>query len=220
MPVTFPGTFPGCPNCKSLFDGTSTTGWTAWAKGAAGIVATDGMWDVKDGALQSLGKLRNVLATNGDYNDFRLILQIRHPPPTGKNHQPCIVLWGRRPPPNDAMGGIQIQAPHTSMWDYRPNQNKNIGGMAVGKVAINDANWSQCEILAHGSKGEFRMACCQLAGNGETPCKGTEILHFTAAGAGNNGPISLQTHNPGLLDEYKGIFVEENPTVDDLITTK
>jgi hypothetical protein len=218
--ATFPGTFPNCPNCKAIYDGKSTAGWTSWGKSGAGIGMLDGNWDILDGALHSTGKMRNVLATNGDYNDFRLIFQIRHLKPTGNAHQPCIVIWGRRPAPNDAMGGIQIQAPHTSMWDYRPGQNKNIGGMKVGTANINDANWSQCEVLAHGSKGDFRMACCQLAGNGETPCKGTELLHFTVAGSGNNGPISLQAHNAGLLDEYKGIFVEENPTVDDLITTK
>src|SRR5204863_6790236 len=168
MPVYFPGMHPACPNCKNLFDGKTTTGWTSWGKTAAGIGVVMGNWDVQDNALHSVGTARNVLATSGDYNDFRLIFSIKH---SGGGHQPCIVIWGRRPPPNDAMGGIQIQAPHTSMWDYRPGQNKNISGTKVGTVAINDAQWSQCEVLAKGT-GQFRMACCQQDATGDKPCKG------------------------------------------------
>ena len=52
------------------------------------------------------------------------------------------------------------------------------------------------------------------------PCKGVEILHFSNASAGNNGPLSLQAHNAGVQDQYKNIFVEVNPTVNDLLTTK
>ena len=217
MPTYFPGMHPACPNCKNLFDGKTLTGWTSWGKTGGGIGPVMGTWDVQMSALHSTGTMRNVLATNGDYNNFRLIFSIKH---MDGGHQPCIVIWGRRPPPNDAMGGIQIQAPHTSMWDYRPGQNKNIGGTKVGTVAINDAQWAQCEVLAKGTTGSFRMACCQQDAAGAMPCKGVEILKFSVAGAGNNGPISLQAHNGGVHDMYKNIFVEENPTVDDLLTTK
>jgi len=216
MPVTFPGMHPACPACKSLFDGKTTTGWTSWGKTASGIGPVEGNWDVQAGALHSTGKARNVLATSGDYDNFRLIFSIKH---NGGGHQPCIVIWGRRPPPNDAMGGIQIQAPHTNMWDYRPGQNKNISGTKVGTVAINDTQWSQCEVLAKGT-GQFRMACCQQDATGDKPCKGVEILKFDVAGAGNKGPISLQAHNAGVMDMYKNIFVEDSPAVDDLLTTK
>jgi hypothetical protein len=193
------------------------TGWTSYGKTASGIGEVMGNWTVQNGALHSVGTARNVLASSGDYNDFRLIFSIKH---ADGGHQPCIVIWGRRPPPNDAMGGLQIQAPHTNMWDYRPGQNKNISGMKVGTVAINDTQWSQCEVLAKGTAGSFRMACCQQDATGDKPCKGVEILRFSVAGTGNNGPVSLQAHNSGVHDEYKNIFVEENPTVDELLTTK
>src|SRR6185369_14523208 len=192
MPTYFPGMHPACPNCKNLFDGKTTMGWTSWGKAGGAIGPVMGTWDVQNGYLHSTGTMRNVLATNGNYNNFRFIFSIKH---MDGGHQPCIVIWGRRPPPNDAMGGIQIQAPHTSMWDYRPGQNKNISGMKVGTVAINDAQWAQCEVLAKGTAGQFRMACCQQDATGDKPCKGVEILKFSVAGSGNNGPISLQAHN-------------------------
>jgi len=217
MPTYFPGTHPACPNCKNLFDGKTLMGWTSWGKTGGGIGPVMGTWDVQNGYLHSTGTMRNVLATNGNYNNFRFIFSIKH---MDGGHQPCIVIWGRNPPPNDAMGGIQIQAPHTSMWDYRPGQNKNIGGTKVGTVAINDAQWSQCEVLAKGTTGSFRMACCQQDATGDKPCKGVEILKFSVAGAGNDGPISLQAHNGGVHDMYKNIYVEPDPAVDDLLTTK
>jgi hypothetical protein len=215
-PVSFPGMHPKCPNCKSIFDGKTLTGWTSYAKVEVAVGPAPGNWDVVDGALHSVGTRRGVLATNDDYGDFRLIFSIKH---SGGGHQPCIVIWGMRPPPNDAMGGIQIQAPHTNMWDYRPGKNANINGMKVGTTAINDAQWSQCEVLAKAT-GEFRMACCQQDAAGNTPCKGVELLHFNVAGAGNKGPISLQAHNAGVHDSYKNIFIEASPAVDDLLTTK
>jgi len=75
-------------------------------------------------------------------------------------------------------------------------------------------------VLANGTMGTFRMACCQQDATGDKPCKGVEILKFSVAGAGNNGPLSLQSHNAGVMDEYKNLFVEEKPTVNDLLTTK
>jgi hypothetical protein len=80
------------------------------------------------------------------------------------------------------------------------------------------SKWTQCEILAKAT-GKVRMACCQLDGNGEQPCKATENMVFNDATAPNWGPIGYMMHNGGLYDQYKDICVEENPTVDDLITT-
>ena len=212
---------PVPPGLHSIFDGKTLDGWVTGAKDPADktkIVENPGLWSVVDGALHSNGTTRGFLATKADYGDFRFIFSIRHLKATGNNHQPCIVIWGRRPFPNDAGGGIQIQAPHTNMWDYRPDHDGNLGGQSVGKAAINDANWAQCEVLAKAAAGEFRMACCQRTGPDR--CKGVEILKFAKPGYGNVGPIMLQVHNPGLHDEYKDISIEANPTVNDLITTK
>jgi hypothetical protein len=120
-------------------------------------------------------------------------------------------------PPNDALGAIQLQPPNGSTWDYRPGKN-NSGGQFVTKVphpSFDNKQWSRCEILGRKATGQLRMACCQ-----PIPCKGVEVVRFTDPTAARSGPIGLQVHNSGLHDEYKDISIEENPTVNDLITTK
>src|SRR6185436_5732499 len=88
MPTYFPGMHLVCSNCKNLFDGKILTGWTSWGKAGGGIGPVMGTWDVQMAALHSTGTMRNVLATNGDYNNFRLIFSIKH---MDGGHQPCIV---------------------------------------------------------------------------------------------------------------------------------
>jgi hypothetical protein len=61
------------------------------------------------------------------------------------------------------------------------------------------------------------MACCSLGT--ASSCKAKLALTFTDAAGGKTGPIALQAHSPGAHDEYKNITIEENPTVDALITT-
>jgi hypothetical protein len=61
------------------------------------------------------------------------------------------------------------------------------------------------------------MACCEL-GTAAT-CKAKLVLTFSDPKAGKVGPIALQAHSPGSHDEYKDISIEENPTLDQLITT-
>jgi Domain of Unknown Function (DUF1080) len=206
------------PNCKSLFDGATLNGWLP--SSGTGLGNAPASWDIQDGALHMKGTVRGVLATGADYGDFRFIFSVRKLPKdaTATDHNPCVLLWGHRPPPNDALGAIQIQAPTINMWDYR-NGSVVIRGTRVGAVTIDLTKWSQCEILAHQGIGELRMACCQLSGTGDTPCKAVEILRFQDATAGHTGPIGLQVHNAGLHDEYKNICIEPNPVVNDLITT-
>jgi hypothetical protein len=81
------------------------------------------------------------------------------------------------------------------------------------------SKWTQCEIVAQAS-GKVKMACCQLSGNGDQPCKGIENLSYDDPTAPTLGPIGYQMHNAGLFDEYKDICLEENPTSTDLLTTR
>jgi hypothetical protein len=45
-------------------------------------------------------------------------------------------------------------------------------------------------------------------------------LVLTWKGTGRKHPFAIQMHNPGLFDEYKDFFIEENPTVDELLCLK
>jgi hypothetical protein len=108
------------------------------------------------------------------------------------------------------------------MWDYRPGQNKSPAGKtSLGSSGASGMDWSQCEMLVKGSTGEFRVACCKLT-PGAGPCKGIEVLRFkdTVSMGNLKGPIAWQAHNSGHIIHWTDVFIEENPAVDDLITTK
>lgn len=59
------------------------------------------------------------------------------------------------------------------------------------------------------------MAVAQPVG-----AKAVEVLQFKDPTAGRKGAFALQMHNRGLFDEFANIAIEENPTVDGLITVK
>jgi hypothetical protein len=207
---------PPGEDTRLLFNGKDFAGWDMSAKTIGGA---PGSWVMQGGAFHSQGTIRGTLSTREDFGSFRLLFTLRHLPSTGSDHAPCVVIWGTRPPPNDALGGIQFQPPNGGHWDYRPG--KNNGGSGFTTVAhdkMNSSQWAQCEIWAKQATGEARMACCTLSGNG--PCKGVEVLKFKEAGAGRKGPLGLQIHNTGLHDEYKNISIETDPELDDLITTR
>jgi hypothetical protein len=172
-----------------------------------------------NGALHGNGTARGYLYTTNDYEDFRIILSVRHLASTN-DHQPCVLIWGKHPPPAlDALGAIQFQVPNGGNWDYRPGRNNNGGNLFVHlpHPMLDASLWNQCEILAH-ANGKARMACCALGT--QSTCTGQESLDFNDPTAAQKGPFALQVHNGGLHDEYKDIYVETNPTVDDLVTLK
>lgn len=75
--------------------------------------------------------------------------------------------------------------------------------------------WSRVEILVNARTGTARLAVAQPVGS-----KAVEILDFCDPTAGKAGPIALQMHNKGLLDEYKDVTIEVNPKSDELITVQ
>jgi hypothetical protein len=199
----------------SIFDGTTLNGWTQ-------VPANS--WSVVMGAMHALGTARGfIYTTNTNYGSFRWIFTERLLPPV--SHQACTLEWGNQPAA-DALAGIQMQVPNGAMWDYRktgPTANKNPAMFEthLASPGLNALMWSQCEILADNTVGSLRLACCALTGT--TPCKAVEITDFKdPAAVGLKGPVALQVHNGGMIEEFKDLYIE-SPVVTSpgtLITTQ
>jgi hypothetical protein len=195
---------------KPLFDGKSLDGWNQ--------IPADS-WEVKDGAMASLGKGRGVIYTKDDYSKFRLVFLMRHV--SGKpDHQPCVLIFCTRPEegtkPLDALGGIQFQPPNGGHWDYRKGVNKGGKGFTKSEhEPFDNKEWFQVELLVDATAGTARMAIAQPPG-----AKAVEVLSYKNPLAGREGPIAIQIHNPGLLDEVKDVRIHVDPKADELITTK
>jgi len=177
-------------------------------------------WVVKDGAIASTGAGRGVVYTAEDYTRYRLTLTMRHVS-GNPDHQACFLIFCARPQageiPLDVLGGIQFQPPNGGHWDYRPAVNGSGGAKftTVNKPSFDPHQWSRVEMLVDAGKGTARMAVAQPIGS-----KSVEVVRFHDPAAGRTGPIALQMHNAGLFDEYKDIFIETDPTDQDLLTTR
>jgi hypothetical protein len=189
-----------CKTCTRLFNGVNLDGW----------VTANNAWVVKDGALASTGVAADIY-TKEDLGDYRIFFQVRQ---LSGNHKPCTVLFGNRPAdptkPARGLGGAQFQPPNGASWNY------GVGGTFTRPTNPNFdvSKWHQCEVLVK-EAGSFRAACCPV---GPTPCKGVEVLKWT--GKGRKHPFDIMMHNGGLMDEYKEIWIERSPAVDDLVSTK
>ncbi len=194
-----------------LFDGKTLNGW---------LQIPDNSWEVKDGAIVSLGKGRGVLYTTKQYDHYRLMFTVRHISGI-HDHKACVLFFCTPPPEGqkgaDALAGIQFQVPTGSHWDYRPGHN-NGGGEEFSPFPRGPADfheWSRVELLVDAKAGTARVAVAQPLGS-----KAVEVGAFKDPTAGKPGPIALQMHNADLFDEYKDITIEVDPAIDDLITTK
>jgi len=218
----------GLTGVLSLFDGTTLSGWLP-SSIAAPYSKNDpygnapGTWDVQDNALHCTGKVRGVLVSPKDYGSFRLIFWVRQLPSTGTdNHYAGFLIWGSRVLPQpDAIAGIQFGVPNGYSWDYRVGHNNADATAFVSTPGgFSRTEWAQCEILANHTTGVALMACCNPGT--ATSCKAKQVLKFTDPTVSKTGPgpIAMQAHSVGGHDEYKNITIEENPTVDTLITTQ
>ena len=209
-----------CPNCKPIFDGTSLTGW---------VQVPASQWSVVDGAMHSTGSAksaRGFIYTTRTYGDFRFIFTSRlvQDPNDNPPHVPCVLFWGASLTA-DAMSALQVQPPKGYMWDYRAtgataNQSPDRYETRVkGAPSLDDTKWSQCEMLGNQAAGTMRFACCQSTGT--APCKASEIVDFKDPTAGQMSPLALQVHTPGMVEEFKDLYVE-SPVADptSLVTTK
>lgn len=190
----------GCTNCKPIFDGKTLEGWET---------RTPTNWLAKDGVLASQGTTAPIW-TKADYGDYRIFFKVRQ---VMGNHKPDVIFFGKRPGPtggqSGALGGAQFQPPNGGSWDYGAGGTFN----RPENPMWSDRKWHHCEVLVK-EAGSFRAACCPM--EPEAPCK----LVLTWRGTGRKHPFAIQMHNNGLFDEYKDIFVEENPTVDELLCLK
>ena len=165
----------------------------------------------KNGVLASTGK-PNDIYTKEDYGNVRIFFEVRQ---EMGNHKPGTILFGTRPAsPATAkrgLSGAQFQPPNGASWNY--------GAGGTFKRLVNPnfdvKKWHQCEVIAK-EAGSFRAACCEKVEGKD--CKGTEVLQWT--GKGKKFPFGIQMHNAGLFDEYRNLFVEIDPTVDDLLSLK
>jgi hypothetical protein len=213
---------PRCPGCRPLFDGKTLDGWQ---------MEKPGSFVVKDGAIASTGPGSH-LWTAEDRLDYRLFFTIRQVgAEPGKGHRPTVTFLGKRPDPAApkfprGLLGVQLQPPHGGTWDYRqpgqdgdPKKNPQFYTRPEQRPKFDDKKWHRCEVLVKGSTGSFKAACCEI--EGQADCKAIDVLGFAdPALAGTKGPFCIQIHNSGLFDEYKDIYVEDNPTSDELLTTK
>lgn len=204
------GPIPGCPKCKSIFDGKTLDGWEQ---------SPAGSFEVKEGAIASTGKGAHAW-TKEDYGDFRLFFSVRQ---IKGNHKPCTTLFNTRPAGAPARGlkGIQFQPPLGGSWDYGTNtdpKGKPQWTQPNPRPTFDILKWNRCEIIARASKGEFRAACCEI--EGKQTCKGLEVLHFLDPAKGKKGPFALMMHNAGLFDEFKDMYIDTEPVGDELISTK
>ena len=194
----------GCTTCKSIFNGTTLDGWETRGAGA---------WVARNGVLASTGK-DNDIWTKDDYGNVRIFFQVRQ---EMGNHKPGTLLFGTRPAPGAAprrgLGGAQFQPPNGAPWDYGAGGSFN----RLTNPNFDVKKWHQCEVLVK-EAGSFRAACCPVTSDGPVPCKGIEVLRWT--GKGKKFPFGIQMHNAGLFDEYRNIFVEIDPTADELVSMK
>ncbi len=225
LPVSAPATpIPPpaeCTHCRPLFDGKSLEGWQ---------MEKPDSFVAKDGVIASTGPGSH-LWTREELGDYRLFFSVRQVRTEGQGHRPTVTFLGRTPDPAApkfprGLLGVQLQPPHGGSWDYRksgqdgdPKKNPEFYSRPDPRPKFDDKKWHRCEVLVKGSEGSFKAACCEI--EGQTSCKAVQVLTFKdPALAGSKGPFCIQIHNKGLFDEYKDIYVDDQPTSDDLITTK
>ena len=194
-----------------LFDGKNLD---QWVQGAAGA------WIIKDGAMASTGKATDTW-TKEDFGNYRIFFSVRQ---ISGNHQPGTLYFGNRNGDKPARGlaGIQVQPPNGYTWDYRPGKN-NAGGGLFMRAAAAQAGREGVEPVRGAGEEHRRVARgllpaardrrWLLQGGRATALQGS-------ATAGKKSPFGIQMHNGGLFDEYKDIYVEPDPTEDDLLSIK
>jgi hypothetical protein len=192
-----PPAAPAAPRVK-LFDGATLTGWSGNPE----------IWSVKDGAIRGVAeKGGQLILTDGDYMDFRLILKSRLA--SEKNHL-GVCFWGERRADWGYGQCILVIPPTGGMWDYHPGKK----GPPREKLPHPDFDphvWHETEILARFSTGTIRMAV-----------NGVEVTRYKDADPTRlrKGPIGLQIHAGASEVEYKDLEIEVDPTEDRLVTVK
>jgi hypothetical protein len=171
--------------------------------------------NVADGAIESTGGVRSTCYAATKYSFYRVIYSVRQVHRV--DHDPGVIFFGASGTA-DALGGVMFALPDSWGWDYR-NGASNGTGTPVGSLNLAPADmaqWSTCELLVNSNTGLARAACAHPVGT-----KAVELITFQASTPPKvPGYFGILCHTGGEVDEYKDITVEENPAVNDLITTK
>jgi hypothetical protein len=183
----------------TLFDGVSLKGWQG----------NPAFWSVKDGAIHGVtNETRGeLLLTDGDYADFRLILKSRLV--SDANHL-GVCFWGERRDDWRYGDCILVIPPHGGMWDYHPGKGSP-PRENIPHTKADPHQWHETEVLARLKTGTVRMAV-----------NGIEIVRYKDEDPSRlkRGPIGLQIHSGASIVEYKDIEIEVDPKEDRLVTLK
>jgi Domain of Unknown Function (DUF1080) len=186
----------------SIFDGKTLNGW---------VQGSPMLWSVVNGVIDGKGTTGGqLLMTQSDYGDFRIVVSSNMVAVGGTGHL-GICFWGGRTP----VGGYNdckliIPDARGDTWDY----SLGTGLKGVTKVGTPTANptWNTTEILCFLARGFCRVAM-----------NGTAVLTYQEPNLKSikAGPIGLQIHD-GKNEEvqYKDVYVDPAPTVDQLLTVK
>lgn len=183
---------------EHLFDGKTLKGWSG----------DPAIWSVKDNAIRGItdhgGQL---ILTNGDYSDFRLILKSRLV--SEKNHL-GVCFWGERKTDWGYGECILVIPPSGGMWDYHPGK-KGPPRDKLPRPDFDPHQWHESEILAHLTTGTIQMAV-----------NGVEVTRYTDEDATrlHKGPIGLQIHAGASEVEYKDVRIEVDPKENRLLTLR
>lgn len=182
-----------------IFDGTTLKGWSG----------NPTFWSVKDGAIHGVtNETRGeLLLTDGDFGDFRLILKSRLV--SDSNHL-GVCFWGERRADFRYGECVLVIPPHGGMWDYRPGKGSP-PRENIPHTKADPHQWHETEVLGNLKEGTLRMAV-----------NGIEIVRYKDEDPARlkRGPIGLQIHSGASIVEYKDIEVEIDPKDDRLITVK
>lgn len=183
----------------ALFDGTTLKGWNG----------NPALWSVKDGAIHGISSTGSqLLLTDGDYTDFRLILKSRLL--SNDNHL-GVCFWGDRTPDFSYGNCILVIPPTGHFWDYHPGMSDDPQYEKFPHADFDPHVWHDTEILAHLKSGTVRVAV-----------NGIEVTRYTDPDPPRlkKGPIGLQLHSGASEVEYKDLQIEVDPQIDRLLTVK
>ena len=198
-----PGGAPGpVAGTTSIFDGKTLTGWVQ--------NTNTNLWSVVGGVIDGKGTTGGqLLMTQSDYGDFRIVAS-SNMVAVGKTGHLGICFWGGRTPVGGYNNCKLIIPPGGNTWDYSLGTGLK-GVTKVGTPTVNPT-WNTTEILCFLAKGFCRVA---INGKAVVTYQEPNLKSIKA------GPIGLQIHN-GTNEEvqYKDVYVDPAPTVDQLLTVK
>jgi hypothetical protein len=186
----------------SIFDGKTLNGWEQ---------GTPMLWSVVDGVIDGKGTTGGqLLMTQADYGDFRIVVSSNMVAVGGTGHL-GICFWGGRTPVG-GYNGCKLIIPDSKgdTWDY--SLNSGLKGVTKVGTPVANPTWNTTEILCFLARGFCRVAM-----------NGTAVLTYQEPNLKSikAGPIGVQIHD-GKNEEvqYKDVYVDPAPTVDQLLTVK